>query len=255
MRPNRSHALALAAALLAASPAAAQRAAVRGQVFDTRSGQPVAHAAVYLGDNRTVTVADAEGRFELKHIRAGTRAIWADAPGYSMDVATVEVVPDSTRVTLQMRSDPVRLATLMVTTSRFDRRARGYAGTVRVFRERDMAGGWYSNVLQMVESRGGVRTSFCPGFGAGDTRGLSFASMGDNYRDCVYNRGSTAHASLYVDEAPWIGGLSALSDFQLPEVSRVEVYSGGREVRVYTRSFMEWASRRPFVPSPIGMGF
>lgn len=255
MRLTRSHALALAAALLAASPAAAQRAVVRGQVVDTRSGQPVPHAAVYLDNDRTVTVADSLGRFELKHVRPGTRAIWADAPGYSMNMGMTEVAADSSRVTLEMRSDPVRLATLQVTTSRFDRRARAYPGTVRVFRERDMAAGWYSNVLQMVQSRGGVTTSFCPGFGGGAPNGISFASMGDGFRDCVYDRGRAEQATVYIDEARWIGGLSSLVDFQIPEVSRVEVYHHGREVRVYTRNFMEWASRRPFVPSPIGMGF
>ncbi len=255
MRPIRSHALAFAAVLLATLPAAAQRAVVRGQVIDTRSNQPVAHAAVYLDNHRTVTVADAEGRFELKHIRPGTRGIWAEAPGYTMEMGLVEVPPDSAAVTLEMRSDPVRLATLMVTTSRFDRRARAYAGTVRVFRERDMAGGWYSNLLQMVQSRGGAHSTFCPGFGAGSVRGSSFASIAEDYGDCVYSRGRAEHAAVYIDEAPWIGGLSSLVDFQLPEIARVEVYNGGREVRVYTRSFMEWASRRPFVPSPVGMGF
>jgi len=258
MRRLSSHALSLAAALLAALPATAQRGVVRGQVIDTRSGQPVAHAAVYLDNDRTVTVADDQGRFTLKHIRPGTRAMWADAPGYTMDVGMVEVAADSTRVTLEMQSDPVRLATLMVTTSRFDRRARGFAGTVRVFRERDMAGGWYSNVLQLVQSRGGVRTSGCPDrLGLGLVREPSgfggFSGIG--WRDCVYNRGRTEGATVFVDEARWIGGLSSLADFQLPEVSRVEIFNGGREVRVYTRQFMGWASKRPFVPMPIGMGF
>ncbi|HYH79263.1 MAG TPA: carboxypeptidase regulatory-like domain-containing protein [Longimicrobium sp.] len=259
MRPLRPHALALLAlALLPATTAAAQRAVVRGQVVDTRSGNPVAHAAVYVGDDRTVALADAQGRFELKHIRPGTRAIWADAPGYSMDVGVVEVPADSASVTVEMRSDPVRLATLMVSTSRIDRRARAFAGTVRVFRERDMAGAWYSTLLQMVESRGGVRTTFCPGYGLGSTResaGFAAMAFGSGRGDCVYSRGRAESSAVYIDEARWIGGLGSLSDFRLPDVARVEVYGHGREVRVYTRMFMDWVSERPFVPVPIGHGF
>ncbi len=233
---------ALAAVCLAAAPAAAQNGAVRGQVVDTRSGQPVPHAAVYVNHSRTAVVADAQGRFEVKNVRPGTRAIWADAPGYTMEMAMVEVTEGVAEVTLQMQSDPVRLAALQVTTSRFDRRADGYAGTVRVFRHADLAAMWYPNVAQMLESRARVQPAVCRGY---STRGRL---------TCVYSRGSTVPSRLVVDEAPWLGGTDDLRDFQLADVARVEVFGGGREIRVYTRQFMEWASRRPFVPTPLGVG-
>lgn len=231
---------ALAALSLAAAPAAAQRATLRGQVIDSRSGQPVPHAAVYVDDNRTAALADAEGRFEVKHLRAGTRAIWADAPGYAMDLSMVELAADTTRVTLAMQSNPVQLEALRVTVSRFDRRARAYGGPVRVYREADLAGMWYSNVGQMVESRGQVQRAPCAG-----TYTLSF-SYG-----CVASRGTVAASRVVVDEAPWMGDVRDLHDFPLADVSRVEIYGGGREVRVYTRQFMEWASRKPYTPAPL----
>lgn len=258
MRLRLTHALALAAALLAAAPAHAQRknVTVRGQVVDTRSGQPVAHAAVYLGNDRTVTVADAQGRFELKHIRPGSRAMWADAPGYSMDVVMVEVPEDPAEVTLQMRSDPVRLATLTVSTSRLDRRSRGFAGTSRVFRESDLAGMWYSNVLQMVQSRAGVRQTPCPsqaGLGRFGALGAPVVGSTVGGGDCIYSRGGASGSRVFIDETLWIAGLDGLRDFQLAEVARVEVYGHGREVHVFTRQFMDWVSKRPYVPVPIGL--
>jgi CarboxypepD_reg-like domain len=239
-----TYAAALAALCLAAAPAAAQRATVRGQVVDTRSGQPVPNAAVYVNDDRTVTLADAQGRFEAKHIRPGTRAIWAEAPGYTMDLGMVEVAGDSTRVTLEMRSDPVRLATLVVSTSRFDQRARGSAGTVRVFRENDLAGLWYGNVQQLVESRARVRPVLCP------RSTVRFGLL-----SCVASRGTVVGSRVVVDEAPWPGGVDDLSDFHLADVSRVEIYGNGTEIRVYTRQFMDWVSRRPYVPVPLGLGW
>lgn len=260
MRLRLPHALALAAALLAAAPAHAQRkdVTVRGQVVDTRSGQPVAHAAVYLGNDRTVAVADAQGRFELKHIRPGTRAMWADAPGYSMDLVMVDVPGNEANVTLQMQSDPVRLATLTVSTSRLDRRSRGYAGTARVFREHDLAGMWYSNVLEMVQFRGGVRQTSCPyqgGIGlmrSRASRSMLQAATGPA-GECVASRGTAFGSRVFLDEAPWIGGLESLRDFQLSEIARVEIYGQGREVHVFTRQFMDWVSQRPYVPVPIGL--
>jgi hypothetical protein len=235
-------AAALAAVVLAAAPAAAQSATVRGQVVDTRSGQPVAHAAVYVTDNRTAAVADAQGRFEVKHLRPGTRAIWADAPGYTMEMAMVEVPEGEVDVTLQMQSDPVRLATLEVTTSRFDRRADAYAGSVRVFRQHDLATMWYSNVAEMLESRARLKPTLCSGY-------ARFGRL-----NCVTTRGGVVQSKLVVDEANWLGGPTDLRDLNLADVARVEIFGGGREIRVYTRQFMDWASKRPYVPTPLGLG-
>jgi hypothetical protein len=258
MRLRLPHALALAAALLAAAPAHAQRknVTVRGQVVDTRSGQPVAHAAVFLGNDRTVAVADAQGRFELKHIRPGTRAMWADAPGYSMDVVMVEVPENEADVTLQMQSDPIRLATLTVSTSRLDRRSRAYAGVSRVYREHELAGMWYSNVLQMVQSRAGVRQTACPyqgGLGRYGALGAPVVGSTVGGGNCIYARGGAYTSRVFIDETPWIDGLDRLRDFQLADVARVEVYGHGREVHVFTRQFMDWVSQRPYVPVPIGL--
>jgi len=239
-----TYAAALAAACLAAAPAAAQRATVRGQVIDTRSGQPVPNAAVYVNDDRTAVLADAQGRFEVKGVRPGTRAIWAKAPGYAMELGLVEVPGDSVRVTLEMHGDPVRLATLTVSTSRFDRRARGSASTVRVFRETDLAGMWYSNVRQLVESRARVRPTLCPG---------GYSRFG--LLSCVASRGTAVQSRVVVDESPWLGGVEDLNDFHLADVSRVEIYGNGREIRVYTRQFMDWVSKRPYVPLPLGLGW
>ena len=245
MRARPAHALILAAAALAAAaPAHAQRAVLRGQVVDVRTGDPVPHAAVYVNDNRTSVLADAEGRFEVKHLRPGTRAVWADAPGFSMDMTAVEIPGDSARVTLEVRSDPVRLATLMVSTSRFDRRARGYGGAVRVFGPRELSGMWYPNVRQLLESRARVQPTNCP----------SHATLSGG-GGCIYNRGTHMTSRVVVDEMPWFGGVQDLAHLDLADVSRVEVFGGGRQIRVYTRHFMDWVSKKPYVPTPLGVGW
>jgi hypothetical protein len=100
-----------------------------------------------------------------------------------------------------------------------------------------------------------VRQTACPSQ-AGRFGALGAPVMGSSSSiggDCIYARGSAYTSRVFIDETPWFNGLDLLRDFQMADVARVEVYGHGREVHVFTRQFMDWVSRRPYVPVPIGM--
>lgn len=234
-------AAAIAAVALAARPAAAQRVTVSGQVTDADSGQPVAGALLHVGDDEHEVMTDVHGRFSIYRVPVGDRVVWGSAMGYGTSMARVEVAAGGTSgVMLALKRDPVQLAAITATVSRFESRRRSYARAVRVMTERDIAGAAASDMRDFLEFRVGMHRVPCASFSAG-----AFSS------DCVVIRGRPAVPIVYVDEVRWGPGLDVLSTYRPEEVARVEVYSGGEQVRVYTRWFLEWAARNDFHPLPL----
>jgi hypothetical protein len=210
----------LLAVALAASSAAAQRAVVRGRVVDAQTGNPVPGATVHLGSDHSA-VADAQGRFEIGRVQPGTQTVWARGMGYGVAASEIVVPQDSIRLELAIDPDPVRLEALVATVNRFEVRTRGYARAMRVFRE-------------FVLWRTGMRRASC---GSG--------------RYCVMIRGRAQEPAVFIDEVRLAAGMDLLSTFRPWEVARVEVYSGGAQIRVYTKSFMDWAARTNYRPNPL----
>ena len=96
-------ALALSSAI-DVSPLAAQRAdAVRGQVFDSLAGQPLAGAAIRLtrlGDdtaNAVTAVSDSNGRFRIVAVAPGTWMVSFTHP--ALQVLGIDLDPDAIRIT------------------------------------------------------------------------------------------------------------------------------------------------------------
>lgn len=92
------------AAAIDASPLSAQRAdAVRGQVFDSLAGQPLAGAAIRLtrlGDdtvNAVTAVTDSNGRFRIAAVAAGTWMVSFTHP--ALQVLGIHLDPDALRIT------------------------------------------------------------------------------------------------------------------------------------------------------------
>lgn len=219
---------------IAARPAAAQApAVVRGQVVDAASGNAIAGAVVHVGD-RNLGVSDAQGRFTVSRLAAGEYTVWATAMGYDMGSAELEVPFDSITVTLALEANPVRLEAIVATASRFESRTRAYPRSVNVFREQQIRNAASSNVADFVITRAMLRRGGC--------------GMGEA---CAMIRGRLQPVVVIVDEVRLMGGLEILSTFQTWQIARVEVFNGGGEVRVYTKSFLEWAARTNYRPLPL----
>lgn len=63
---------------------------VRGVVTDKDTGEPIAHARVFLAD-ATSALTDAEGRFVLKDVPTGFEVVTASAAGYADGSGTADV--------------------------------------------------------------------------------------------------------------------------------------------------------------------
>jgi hypothetical protein len=233
-------AAALAAVTLAAAPLAAQRVTLHGQVTDADNGQPVAGAEVHVGDDDVQAVTDVHGAFTLYRIPAGDRVVWATALGYGTAAVQVAVAQGTGPVSVPLRRDPVRLAAITATVSRFEARQRSYGGSVRVLSERELAGAGSPDMRDFLEYRAGLYPRACP-----------TAIRGALTGGCVNVRGSAVAPSVFVDEVSWGRGLDVLATYRPEEIARVEVYGGGQQVRLYTRWFLDWASQHDFRPLPL----
>jgi hypothetical protein len=67
--------------------------------------------------------------------------------------------------------------------------------------------------------------------------------------ECFTIRGSPMRVSVWIDERP--GALDELTFYDPIDLARVEVFGGGRMIRVYTTWFMESAARRKYLPMPL----
>lgn len=232
----------LAGVGLAAAPLAAQeapppeRVTVQGQVIDHATGQPVAGALVEVEKLHYRATTDREGRFTVRKVRPGEQELTVTRLGYQGEVTTVWVVPGAETVAIRLRPDPVVLEGLTVKMDLLDRRQRRTPYSSRVFGRSALASTASASVLDFVQTHGGVIFLNCGEY--------SFE------RDCAYSRGSLIRPAVYLDEMPNFG-VEGLRGVRPWEVERVEVYQGGRQIRIYTSAFLELAARGKQYISPV----
>ncbi|MFL5386971.1 MAG: carboxypeptidase regulatory-like domain-containing protein [Longimicrobiaceae bacterium] len=240
------------AALAAATPAAAQRVTLSGQVVDAASGQPVSAATVEVRPRREKALTDAQGRFTIRTTQ-GEHVIVADALGYGTVMTPVTLSDAAVEVDVALEKNPVLLQGIVATASRLKSRRNSYPYAVRSLEANQIASSGAPNMELFVRERMGVYFTSCSNYTAGRafatqrTR-VPFALQG--YQSCVYSRGGSIPSAVYVDEVrmPDPGVLSLYSP---SEVAAVEVYQNGGQIRVYTRWFMEWAARTNYRPLPL----
>lgn len=245
------------AALAAATPAAAQRATLKGQVVDASSGQPIAAALIEVMPRREQAVTDAQGNFTLR-TTLGEHVIVADALGYGTAMQAVTIGDAEAVVEVSLEKDPILLQGIVATASRLESRRRAYPYSVRALSSQQIAASGAPNMEIFVRERFGVHFTTCrPG---STTRGALGAFVGYNmsgasgYQGCVYSRGSYAPSRVYIDEVR-MPDPGALALYQPGDIAEVEVFRSGEEVRLYTRWWVEWAARNNFRPLPLGVGF
>lgn len=226
---------ALAIAALAAGRADAQRVTVSGQVSDAENGHPLAGALVKVGDDHHTALTDAQGRYQVRGVSPGERMVFASAMGYRLSSGAVAVGGSGAAVDLVLDRDPVRLAAIVATASRFEARRRAYGRSARLIDENQIAGSGARDMLDFLETNGGLHRTAC-----GPGGGLR----------CVWVRGRPARPVVYIDEVPW-PALDLLSAYRPADVARVEVFGGGSQIRVYTRQFLQWAADHNYLPQPL----
>src|SRR2546423_988397 len=124
-------ATALAALTLAGRPVMAQTGIVSGRVTDARTGTPVTTAQVTISGTSLGAVVDAEGRFRVVGVPAGSHEVRARSIGYQPAVAAVSVAADgSADVNLSMTESVPNLDAVLVTGAVGDTRRRAIGNAV-----------------------------------------------------------------------------------------------------------------------------
>ena len=232
---------------LAAAPAAAQREAapspvtLRGQVIDHQTGQPLSGAVVEIGTLKRREITDEKGLFSFRRVKPGTHFFSVTQLGYAGETFLVEIEGEGGEIRVGLRPDAVMLEGITVKLNVLERRRRSTASSSRTFDRRWIASSAAPNMQEFVRSHAGIYAVPCTGQTGGANAVSEFAipMLGP---ECVYSRGSAAPVSVVIDEAPALG-LSQLTMFNPSEVHRVEVYDGGRHIRIYTTWFMEQVAR------------
>ncbi|HEX2190829.1 MAG TPA: carboxypeptidase-like regulatory domain-containing protein, partial [Longimicrobiaceae bacterium] len=243
MTPLRSFlALALLAAPLCALPLRAQgtvasRITVGGTVLDAVSGAPVPDAAITLPRLKRSVVTDAQGRFTLREIPAGTHRWVVSRLGYANWDQEVEATEDGAEFSARILARPEVLEGITVVADRFETRRRAAATAVRVADRRDILASAAANALEVIPSRLDLRVFPC--------------SISTPDELCTEVRGRILRPMVIIDEhAP--GKLEHLTTYLPHELHIVESYFGGEVIFVYTTAYVEALakSRRPLQPVP-----
>lgn len=208
--------------------------ALVGRVLDAATGTPLNGAFVHLEGEDWGVLTDENGRFNLTEVPRGLLSVAVEQLGYVDLIQTTRFGEGSEPLVLALEPDPLLLEGIEVVTDRFERRRRALAIPSQAYDREDLLGSGAFDVLEFVASRSLLRPVRC---GSLSVDGI-----------CAYVRGSIRPISVYVDEAPLIGGLDYLQMIPPHELHRVEVYRSGAHIRVYTESFMERAGRIRFTP-------
>lgn len=237
---TRSHlAAALTALFMAAVPATAQSAddstlpLLTGRVVDRVSGAAVADAIVYVGSVDQAIAAGEDGLFRIR-LKPGYYQVEVSRLGYAHLTTSVSVGADDRHLTIEMEAEPVLLERVQVYGDRLKSRRNARPVSVAVFDRRELVASAAPDVLEFVRSRTGLIRTACRTSGT--------------ITPCAYVRGEALPVAVTVDEMPAIGGLDALAMYRGDELHMVEVYGGGRLVRVYTVAYVEQAARRGWYP-------
>ena len=108
----------------------AQTGTIAGQVTIAKTGDPLANAAVYLGDSNTGTYAKKNGQFTLKNIPAGMQMITVSFMGYAKQTQEVNVKADETSVVkFEMQMEAIQLSGISVNATRAIKRETPIAFT------------------------------------------------------------------------------------------------------------------------------
>jgi len=205
-----------------------------GRVIDAATGTPLVGAFVHLDGEDWGVLTDDEGGFRLPGVPDGLLSLMVEQLGYVKSVQRARVIEGGGPVLLALEPDPVLLEGIQVVTDRFERRRKALAVPSQAFDREELVTSPAFNVLDFVTARTLLRPVPCGT--------LSFDGI------CAYVRGSLRPVSVYVDEAPLLGGLDYLEMIDPRELQRVEVYRSGAHIRVYTQAFMERAGRARLTP-------
>jgi hypothetical protein len=132
---------------------------------------------------------------------------------------------------------PVVLEGIAVTAGRLQSRRKAVPTSVRVFDRERLLNSPAFDLVDFVRMHGALRPRACSRRGVNTiTNQRGFEPRWGGIGNCSLVRGSVQEVSVVIDERN--GSLAELSMVRPDEVYEVEIYGGGRQIRVYTNWFM-----------------
>ncbi len=214
--------------------------AAMGRVVDQETGQPVEGAYVAFEGARWGTYTDETGLFYMRDPKGGSPRITIEMLGYGTTYVPLSFVDEAPPIRIPVRADPIVLEGFEIVTDRFARRRKAAPTSVRSFDERQLRAAPSLDIVEFLGTRSFVRPAPCG----------SFLATGP----CARVRGRVVPVIICVDEVPMFGGFDMLRSISPSDLAMAEVYGSGRQIRLYTRAFMENASRVRLNPHPIEFG-
>lgn len=226
---------------LAAQAADSARADVSGHVIDRGSRVGLPHATIEIGGGVKQVVSDSLGRFVVVGLSAGTHEVVVRRLGFSEFRTEWRLEPGLNTMTIALGARPVLLEGITVIGVRYAealRQRRLGTGVSSRAVERDR--------LQMSAARDGREAALTHGglFRVGCPAAL-------DEEDCIMVRGRAIAPELIIDERPAVGGLAELEVYSPSDLFLIEIFAGGRQIRVYTTAFVEREGQRARRPSPL----
>ena len=234
---------ALALAALLSGEAWAQTGTVTGTVTDAGTLAPVSSAQVFIPGLQIGTLTQANGRYLLVNVPAGTHTVRAERIGYATVEQEVTVAADQAmEVNIMMAEDVLALDEIVVTGTAGQARRREIGNTIAQVNMADVAAGARS-VGSMLQGRlAGVRIIEGGGYsGAGaDIRLRGNVSMSMSNQPLVYIDGVRAKSEPYPNPQGinWdLGGSLQLSnpldDISPEDIERIEIVKGPAATTLY----------------------
>lgn len=213
-------------------------APVRGVLLDSETRQPIPEAIIRITRVQRAVITDATGHFETEPLAPGTYAVSIDHRGYEPVREVWEIGAEEVFFEIELDPDPVRLEALTVTARRLDSRSRAGGESARIFDRKQLALSVAADLQQWIAPRINAVPTSC----------RMLTPVGGE-TGCYRIRGEPTHVLVCVDESRALGGMSDLALYRPSDVDRVEIYGGGREIRLYTTWFMsQMAKKRNFRP-------
>lgn len=204
-----------------------------GHVVDAETGTRLVGAWVGLAGTDWGSLTDEQGRFRIPDVTPGRLELTVEQLGYETLEWQGAVAAGAEQLTLGLEPRPVLIEGLEVVTDRFRNRRNAVGTSVFAYDRSDLATSTARDVLEFINNRFALWPTPCDG-----RRG----------NRCLVVRGRVVEPVVYVDEMPLLGGLAYLETFRPWEFHMIEVYGGGRHIRVYTPAFMERAAKIRLTP-------
>lgn len=210
-------------------------ARLRGYVVDAETHEPISGVRVEVAGSGRSVLTDSAGAFVLDRLPLGRLTVRASRIGFApVERRDVPLTGDAI-LTLLMETQAIVLEGVSVEVNgrlpriiaQLDRRRNGWGVSSAVYNQDDLHYRGMTDLRHFVLSHSRFVPGPCPG--------------GRGY-GCLNLRGRPASPRVIVDEQGRT--LDFLQSIDPYHVARVEIFQGGRHIRVYTTQFLEFYASR-----------